>query len=288
MKAYEYILKKQIQWAVNQNFALTGSKGNLGRLSYTEELEDNLFQPLLPKTRQELELGDGAEVLDNPRRLAKMKAVHSSSALGVNVFEYWQKIGQVPCIASACGLCNGSNKDPESISFEQKYPIDESFRFHPNIDIVIENKRGTRHKIYAIECKFSEAYSTRRHAGIKQKYINLGHIWQDIPNLYELAKSISPVDDLYSHLHPAQLIKHILGLKKEYGKTGFRLLYLWYDTLGYEGFIHRKEIKSFQKLSEADNIRFHSISYQELIIRLSARYRDNHKDYVEYLTSRYL
>ena len=288
MRAYEYILTKQIQWALNQNLALIGSKGNRGRRSYTRKLEDNLFQPLLSRTRQEFEFGDGREILDSSSGLAKMKAVHSSSALSVNVFQYWQKINQVSSIASACGLCNKNNKYPEDISFEQKYPIDESFQFHPNIDVIIKSKKGARYKIYAIECKFSEAYSTRRHAGIKQKYIDFSNIWQDIPNLYELAKSISPVDNSYNHLHPAQLIKHILGLKKKYGKTGFRLLYLWYDTLGYEGFNHRKEIERFQKLSETDNIRFHAISYQELIIRLSSEYRGNHEDYVEYLTSRYL
>ena len=288
MKAYQYILTKQIQWALNRNFTLIGSKRNRGRPSHTEGLEDNLFQPLLSKTRQEFEFGDGREILDSSSGPAKMKAVHSSSALSVNVFQYWQEVKQVSSIASACGLCDKNNKYPEDISFEQKCVIDESFQFHPNIDVVIENRKGARYKIYAIECKFSEAYSTRRHAGIKQKYIDFGNIWQDIPYLYELAKSISPVDNLYNHLHPAQLIKHILGLKKKYGKTGFRLLYLWYDTLGDEGPNHRKEIERFQELSETDNIRFHAISYQELIIRLSSEYRDNHKDYIEYLTSRYL
>jgi len=288
MKAYEYILTKQIQWALNQNFALIGSKGNRGRRSYTKKLEDNLFQPLLSKTRQEFEFGDGREILDRSSGSAKMRAVHSSSALSVNIFQYWRKIKQVSSIASACGLCNKNSKYPGDILFEQKCPIDESFQFHPNIDVIIKNKKGTRYRVYAIECKFSEAYSTRRHAGIKQKYIDLNDIWQDTPNLYELAKSISPVDNSYNNFHPAQLIKHILGLKKKYGKTGFRLLYLWYDALGYEGFNHRKEIERFRKLSETDNIRFHAISYQELIIRLSSEYRDNHKDYIEYLTSRYL
>ena len=288
MKAHEYILAKQIQWALNQNLTLIGSKGNRGRPSYTEELEDNLFEPLLPKTRQEFESGDGREIPYSSSGLTKMNAVHSSSALSVNVFQYWQKINQVPSIASACGLCNKKNKYPESISFEQKYPINESFQFHPNIDVIIKNRKGSKYKSYAIECKFSEAYSTRGHTGIKQKYIALNDIWQDIPNLYELAKSISPEDNVYNHLHSAQLIKHILGLKKKYGKTGFRLLYLWYDVLGYEGFNHRKEIERFQKITETDNIHFHAMSYQELIIRLSSKYRNNHKDYIEYITSRYL
>ncbi len=144
MKAYQYILTKQIQWALNQNLALIGSKGNRGRRSYAKKLKDNLVQPLLLKTRQEFELGDGREILDSSSGPAKMKAVHSSSALSVNVFQYWQKIKQVSSIASVCGLCNKNNKYPEGISFEQKYAIDGSFQFHPNIDVIIKNKKGAR------------------------------------------------------------------------------------------------------------------------------------------------
>lgn len=89
MKAYEYILTKQIQWALNQNLALIGSKGNRGRPSYTRELKDNLFQPLSPKTRQEFEFGDGGEIFSSSTSPARMNAVHSSSALSVNIFQYW-------------------------------------------------------------------------------------------------------------------------------------------------------------------------------------------------------
>jgi len=288
MKAYEYILSKQVQWALNQNLALIGSKGDRGRPTYVEQLEDNLFEPLLPKTRQEFESGDGGETFGSSNSPAKMNAVHSSSALSVNIFQYWQKINQVPSIASACGLCNKKNKYPESISFEQRYPINESFQFHPNIDVIIKNRKGSKYKLYAIECKFSEAYSTQGHSGLKQKYIALNDIWQDIPNLYELSISISPDDKLYTHLHPAQLIKHVLGLKNQYGKIGFRLVYLWYDTLGYEGYKHRKEIEEFQKITKKDNIHFHELSYQALILRLSNEFRDSHKEHVKYITNRYL
>ncbi len=110
MKAYQYILTKQIQWALNQKLALIGSKGNRGRRSYTKKLKDNLFQPLLSKTRQEFEFGNGREILDSSSGPAKMKAVHSSPALSVNVFQYWQKVNQVSSIASVCGLCDKDNK----------------------------------------------------------------------------------------------------------------------------------------------------------------------------------
>jgi len=84
------------------------------------------------------------------------------------------------------------------------------------------------------------------------------------------------------------LIKHVLGLKNTYGKPRFRLLYLWYDTLGYEGYNHRKEIEQFKEIIEKDKIKFHSLSYQELIWDLSRKFRDSHPNYITYITDRYL
>jgi hypothetical protein len=43
--------------------------------------------------------------------------------------------------------------------------------------------------------------------------MGLDDLWTDIPNLRRFAESISPDDNEFIHLHPAQLIKHILGLK---------------------------------------------------------------------------
>jgi len=38
MKAYEYIISKQRQWAYRNNIILTGDKGNWGRKAYTQNL----------------------------------------------------------------------------------------------------------------------------------------------------------------------------------------------------------------------------------------------------------
>lgn len=86
MNAYEYILSKQIQWALNNKISLVGSKGNRGRLAYTEKLEDNLFHPLESEVREYFEGGDGGELTTTPGNTPKMHAVHSSSALTVNIF----------------------------------------------------------------------------------------------------------------------------------------------------------------------------------------------------------
>lgn len=285
MNAREYILSKQIQWAYRNNIMLIGSKGDRGRKAYAQKLDDNLFEPLIPEVKSDFEEADGRELTRNP---CKMQAVHSSSALGVNIFQYWKKINQVPAIAAACRLCNRNNNTSKDINFEAKFSVNKKFRFSPNIDVIISNSPESRFKVFAIECKFSEAYSSRNHPGIKSKYIDLDTIWDDIPNLLEFAKTINPDDNRFNHLHPAQLIKHILGLKNKFGKDRFRLLYLWYDTIGPESGIHHKEIDEFTAIIKADNIHFHAMSYQDLIIKLAKNYRKLHKGYIDYITGRYL
>jgi hypothetical protein len=281
MKAYEYILAKQIAWAQNNNINLVGSKTGRGRLAYAKFLKDNLFEDLLPQTMKELQEGDGCELKGDPPKIA---AVHSSSALAVNMFQYWQRVGAVPTIAAACGLC--TNSTPCRIRFEQKFQICPEFRYAPNIDVVIETNGKTRFKVYGVECKFSEAY--RGHSGLDPKYLNLMEIWDDIPAIRTLAETISPNDARFKYLHAAQLIKHVLGLKQKYRLQEFRLLYLWYDAIGDEGAVHSKEIREFSDIVKKDPVQFHSFSYQELIAKLSKDARKDHGRFVEYISARYL
>jgi len=287
MKAHEYILSKQIQWALNRGIKLIGSKRKRGRPSYVPNLDENLFMPLDHDVLENFSAGDGNELssADNP---GKMQAVHSSSALGVNIFHYWKFQNQIPVIAAACGFCRKGNNISWHIVFEDKYPISEKFQFSPNIDVVIHNSDKAKFKRFAIECKFSEAYGGRRHGGLDEKYLQIEKIWEDIPDLHSFGKSISPDDESFKHLHPAQLIKHILGLKRQFGKNGFRLLYLWYDVPGEEGARNRKEIEAFTHIAKRDSIKFHALSYQKLIIKLANEYRNEHGEYARYLTERYL
>lgn len=283
MNSYDYIKTRQIQWAKNQGIELVGSKVEKGTPAYTRTLDHNLFEPLTAEHERSFRAGDGGELGGYP---AKMQAVHSSSALAVNVFQYWDSRHMVEVIAHACGLCNRTTDVSESISFEVKFAIDERFPFSPNIDVVINNAEGFSYQVYAIESKFSEAYGGYEHSGLKEKYLALD-IWGDTPHLHELAKSISPNDSSFKYLHAAQLVKHILGLHRAYGKTHFRLLYLWYDALGSDGAVHRDEIARFMETVKADDIAMHEISYQELITRLAEGYRDSHGPYIKYLTNRY-
>jgi len=285
MKAFNYIFMKQYMWARNNGIQLIGSKGTRGRRAYTPKYEENLFQPLRSSVKKDFEDADGGELIGSP---PKMGAIHSSSALGVNIFHYWLSNKQVPKIAAACGFCSKNDKSSINIRFEQKFPISKNFRFSPNIDVVIENKDDAQYKAFAVECKFSEAYTSRGHSGLKKKYIELGEVWDNLPNLYKFAKLICPKDKKFLHLHPAQLVKHILGLNRMYGKDKFCLMYLWYDCLGEEGARHQEEIDRFGEVAKRDGVKFHAMSYQELISRFPKELGRSHEKYLKYISSRYL
>jgi len=287
LSGWEYIIGKQIQWAKNNNIPLIGSKGERGRATYTLDLSQNLFEPLLEENQKQFVSGNGHEVLSSLESPAKMQALHSSSALGVNVFQYWQKRGLIKEIASACGFCNFGSNYSERIVFEDKYSINTKFVIPPHIDVVFRNSESSPYKLFAVECKFSEAYGGRAHGGLKSKYLDEENLWTDLSALNKLAWETNRDDKRYSYLDAAQLIKHILGLKACVGTKYFKLLYLWYDVLGNEGAIHRAEVEDFTKIAESDGINFHAMTYQELINVLDRYYRAEHSEYIKYLTERY-
>ena len=145
MNGYQHILLRQKEWAWNKGIDLIGSQVNRGRPMYAKSLNKNLFQPLLRDVRKSFEAGDGSELGSFPLP-GKMQALHSSSALGVNIFQYWKSISGVPVIAEACGLCRRGSDVSFDIQFEEKYSINDSFGFHPNIDVVFHNKPDARIK----------------------------------------------------------------------------------------------------------------------------------------------
>jgi len=287
MNASEQIISRQTEWAKNRGLPLIGSAGDRGRRIYTTNIADNLFKLLSGKSGKELEAGDGGELKGKQGQPAKIQALHSSSAIGINLFDYWREKPDLSLLFAACGLSRANSDLSGEIQFEQKFPIDARFPYAPNIDVVFFPSQPNQYKAFAIECKFTEPYSSRRHGGLDQKYFGNETIWEKLPAIRHLAEEISPDDNHFEYLHAAQLIKHILGLNRKFGHSRYRLLYLWYDALGEPGFRHRNEVEDFSDTVRSDSVLFHAATYQELIIRL-AEHRHQHTEYVAYITERYL
>jgi hypothetical protein len=293
MNGLRYIQAKQQNWAKRKGLELFGGTiPNQGEKNYLNSIAANIFnQQLSEETDKNFKEGDGSETKDSTTRLAKMKALHSSSALPVNVFQYWQEKDVSPLLY-ACRLINrrpfNSETLPNAVRFEQKFEICDNkkdFPKKPNLDVVIEYD----HNVYAIESKFTEPYNGKP-KGLRKVYTSaqLDELWKGIPSLQKLANIISPDINKFEYLDVAQLIKHLLGLKNKYPEGGFTLLYLWYDVIGNDGIEHRKEIEKFAEIAKKDNIKFRHITYQEVIINLSKEFYVDNEVYVNYLTDRYL
>lgn len=82
MSSKTKLLQHQRKWAEAQGLR-PDSRG------YLPDVASNLLKPMTTKTKSAFERGSGSELKDTPTRPAKMKALHSSSALAVNVFDSW-------------------------------------------------------------------------------------------------------------------------------------------------------------------------------------------------------
>ncbi len=84
---------------------------------YLTDVASNLLRPINSKTRLAFEKGSGSELQDTPTRPAKMKALHSSSALAVNIFDSW-----VSRDKSALQAALRVDREISSVAFEARKP----------------------------------------------------------------------------------------------------------------------------------------------------------------------
>lgn len=286
MNPYEHIKQRQVLWALRRGIPLGGqfryspdpSEAERGEKLFTLNLDDNLFEPLMPEARQEYEAGDGGELR------GRMNAVHSSSAIAVNVFHYWRSRHLEAEIAKACRVPSTRIRE---MRFEGKYPIRDEFKRPPNIDVVIDYDDQGNLKATAVECKFNEPFGGWQMKGLRDVYLRHEELWADLPNLRQVAEAVSPDNTRFVALDAPQLIKHVLGLKRAYGKRGFRLLYLWYEMPGRQSVRHADELAEFASYLERDGVTFQSLTYQEVIVSLARHQRVDHQAFVDYLAERY-
>lgn len=249
------------------------------RDGYCLGLRQNLFQALTECTRRELDEGDGAELGKNGQR-GKLQALHSSSALVCNVFDYWRG-RDLAVVANALDI-----KDRIcEMSFERKFPTGVGAKA-PNLDIALSLSAGG---YFAIESKFTEPLSkSKKHSFLKEKYFDEQiNRWTErgLPGAQKLANDLRAGQINFDYLDVAQLLKHMLGLAG--GGSKWNLLYLWFDTGTAIADLHQQEIALFTESLEADRVYFSSTRYQDFFQRLSSIAGSEHTPYLSYLRSRY-
>jgi hypothetical protein len=266
------VRRQQLEWAKQRGIVVDNA-------GYTQDLRSNLFQSLTPCAEAEFKAGDGAE-MGKPGQRGKMQALHSSSALACNVFDYWRGRDTTP-LAKALEI----DAPICSIAFEKKYPTGLRGKA-PNLDVVLIPAVGPT---VAIESKFLEPYGSKgKKPGFKTKYFPKEHdLWKDagFPQCQSAAAAVFASEQKNKRLNAEQLFKHILGLS--HTASPWSLLYLWYDPAEDTDENHTDEIENFARSISADPLGFRAMSYQDLFMKLAAAAKPDDFPYVEYLRERY-
>ena len=262
------VIDQQTRWAK--------SKGFQPRNAFLTSIADNLRQELSSGARTDFERGSGRELRDRGARPPRLQALRSSSALTLNVFDYWRSRDPYP-LQYSLHLRDRINR----VSFEENFATGAGGN-PPNVDVLL---RLEHDQYVAIESKFTE-WLTPRERTIEGKYFAEGkELWSErgLNRCQTLANSLRDTST-FLHLDAARLLKHALGLAR---KTGtYELYYIYFDWACPESEVHAIELARFAD-SVDDEIRFRSMTYQYLFTRLRHSSRPSDEDYIEYLTTRY-
>jgi len=241
---------------------------------YVENLLDNLYgRTLSANAEKEFAQGDGGELG------GKMRALHSSSALVYNFFDFWRQTDP-SAIVDAMGFESGAY----SMSFERKLEKPPGISGNrANIDVFLQDQITGRS--IAIEAKFTEPCHRHTKLELKPAYVRVPGLWDGCPGCAQLASDLVVNQSGFSYLDASQLLKHIVGLKTFLRGAPFVLVFLWYRFPGIEVDTVESEVSEFKRRI-GNEVDFKSLTYQELFQNLSGEGL-KHRDWLEYMSNRY-
>ena len=268
----------QAEWAQRRGIAFR-PRNDSSPARAVIRLSDQFLEPLDAAAENEFLRGAGGE-LSGEGSAGHLYSLLSSAALAVNVFQHWRYRPKRALLRAL----SFQEPGPVWLGYEQPFPIVAGFGTPPQADVTLA-AGGVTQFLCAIEAKFGEPYAEMPQHGLRPGHA--GHaFFKEWPNLAKLAQQISPEDCIHQHLHAAQLLKHLLGLRTH--AVRFTLAYLWFDVRGPAGRRHRDEAHEFTLRARRDGLDVWAMSWQELWVALAEEAPEaEHRAYLDYLRDRY-
>ena len=269
----DIIKARQQAWAQRSGRALDQD-------GYCACADDNMFQPLSGDARNDFERGGGG-ALGTPDSRGKIQAVHSSSALACNWFDYWRD--------RDFGVLSTAFEVPDPfVTLRLEAHVPTGMRgADANLDVLLTTADGS---LFAIESKFTEPYTPAAAKSVlKSQYFAQNRSrWTEVglPGCQVVADRLRTGQHDFAVLDVAQLLRHMLAL----ARTGTRwtLCCLWYDMSGTVADTHRADLHTFTEQIGSDAAHFTALTYQELFVRMEQLVGVEHAGYMTYLRERYV
>lgn len=217
---------------------------------YVAHAADNLVAGVaLAQVEADLRQGDGNELK------GKFRAVHSSSALGVNTFG--------PFKTSPRDLRLAGQSEFSALHFERKCHHGLINWRAPNLDMVAEHAG----RIVAVESKcleFLSPHSAKFSPAYEAEIVDARRAGPYFRHMLSLIGT----PDTYRWLDAAQLIKHAFGLVHTFPGRDVTLLYVFWEPSNPDEHpifaAHRAEVERFAEIVAGAAPRFTFMSYPEL------------------------
>jgi len=215
---------------------------------YVETLEDNLLPSLSPDQRDAVT----GSVRPTDRRI---RAAHSSAALAANVFAGF--------VSHESHLRLGDLTGFGSLAFEKVQPSGLGGT-PPTLDLFSDD--GDH--VLGVESKLTEHLKRARRAwspsyrrdGVAEP---LDGRWRQI-----FDEEVNQDPPTLRYLGIGQLLRHVLGLRKQHPDRRIHLVYCYWEPEDAESVAesieHRKELTDFRECVAGANPEFHAFSYREL------------------------
>ena len=267
------IKDRQREWANRTNRAVL-------ERGYCDCADTNLLGGLSDAAKREFGDGGGSELGDGVTP-GKIQALHSSSALACNWFDYWRD-RDFSVLADAFGVPSQF----VSLRLEAKLPTGMRGA-DANLDVLLTTAEGA---LFGIESKFTEPYTpSPLKTQLKPQYFAQNRAaWADagLPGCQAVAERIRTGEHEFTMLDVAQLLKHMLALAR--AGSRWTLCCLWYEVPGADASQHRTELQRFSDALGQDQPHFRAMTYQELFAGMEPLVGSEHTQYMSYLRDRYI
>jgi len=275
MKVRRQIEERQRAWAQSRGLELTGGNEE-APMARVVRLDDNLFQPLDEKTRDQFLRGAGGELTFPEGESGHLYSLASSQALCLNVLAPWrERTGE---LVAALGL---------EVEAAYTWEFDARLRFSPKrteaapVDVLLKPRQmGPASTAVAVEAKFAEAYDGKPRRALGYYYRTRKDLIAGWTHVARLVRD--QAERRFRYFDLSQTVRQLMALRQEFGRTRFVLAYFWYRAAGRDGEQFAAELDEFRVAARQDGIAFVPMSWDELVGQLGGA-----EDWRAYLKGRY-
>ena len=281
MRLRRKLESKQLEWAQARGIETHRDERTGDPLLQVVNLNDNFRVPLPDEARTQLMRGSGGELNPPDCATGHVYSLASSMALCINFMEAWHGFGAEK-LAQALGF---DEERPLRAWYDVRVPLTVKRVEAPSVDTMLVSTKGDGF-MYGIEAKFCESFDGKPRPPLTRAYAERKDLLDSWPRMLRIARSLDGrSEEAPQRIHASQLIRQLMVMRKNFGRSNFALIHLWYDASDRDARAYQAEIDDFTLKARQDGIAFLSRSWQQ-VFKL-VRESDLPEGWCEYMDSRY-